>query len=426
MHRQTPMNLPLRSAALPTAALLWVLACTPVVAQPSVREEASTTAHRDRPAQAAYSDSIVNRLRVPPGFAVNVYASGLENPRMMEVAPDGSVLVTRRRIGDVLVLRDADGDGRADTRDTFVRGLPGVHGIALRDGAVTLATSTAIVRTPWPGPGALQTLASGLPDGGQHGNRMVRFAPDGDMLVSVGSSCNDCAEENQLERATMMRYSPQGERRRIEAIGLRNTIGYDWHPLTGELWGMDNGNDLHGDDVPPEELNRIVNGRHYGWPVCYGQQVVDLMTNAAPDQLTLEPGQRLPKPQGLSREQFCALTVPSVLTAQAHSAPIAMRFYTGTQFPTAWRNDAFVAFRGSWGRSEPVGYKVVRVRYSPAGQPLGFEDFLTGFLSEDGGTHHGRPSGIAIAADGALLVSDDTLGVIYRVSWVGGAARAGR
>jgi len=424
MHRLVNPQ-PKQRCALPLLATLLLAGATATGhAQPTVREEASVTTHRDRPAQAAYSDSIVNRLRVPPGFAVNIFATGLENPRMMEVAPDGSVLVTRRRIGDVLVLRDVDGDGSADTRNTFVRGLPGVHGIALRDATVTLATSTTIVRTPWPGPGALQTLVTGLPDGGQHGNRMVRFAPDGDMLVSVGSSCNDCAEENQLERATLIRYSAAGERRRIEANGLRNTIGYDWHPLTGELWGMDNGNDLHGDDIPPEELNRIVNGRHYGWPVCYGQQVVDLMTNASPDQLALEPGQERPKEKGLSRQQFCALTAPAVLTTTAHSAPIAMRFYTGTQFPAAWRNDAFVAFRGSWGRSEPVGYKVVRVRYSPAGQPLGFEDFLTGFLSEDGGTFFGRPTGIAIAADGSLLVSDDTLGVIYRVRWVGGVTRA--
>jgi glucose/arabinose dehydrogenase len=208
-------------------------------------------------------------LQVPAGFRVDVFASGLEHPRMMEVDANGTVYVTRRDRGDVLALRDTDGDGRADDRRKFVTALPGVHGVALHDDWVYLATSTTIWRLPRTG-GAPQAVVTGLPEGGQHPNRMVRFGPDGMMYVTIGSSCNDCAEENLLERGTMVRYTPDGKQREFIANGLRNTIGYDWHAGTGELWGMDNGSDFRGDWLPPEELNRIAPGRNYGWPICYG------------------------------------------------------------------------------------------------------------------------------------------------------------
>ena len=258
-------------------------------------------------------------------------------------------------------------------------------------------------------------LVAGLPDGGQHENRTIRSGPDGLLYVSVGSSCNDCAESNQLERGTIIRYTPLGQRVDVFAKGLRNTIGFDWQPVTGELWGMDNGSDGHGDDIPPEELNRIEPGRHYGWPNCFGPQIVDIRTNDGPEQQALRPGETEPIGRPIGKDEFCALTAPSVLTYAAHAAPLDLRFYDADQF-AGYRGDAFVVFRGSWNRRTPIGYGVARLRFR-GGLPSGFEPFLTGFLSEERDSYVGRPAGLAVTRDGSLLVSDDTNGVIYRVSY---------
>ncbi len=198
---------------------------------------------------------------------------------------------------------------------------------------------------------------------------------------------------------------------------MRNTIGYDWHPQTGALWGMDHGSDFRGDDVPPEELNEIKAGINYGWPICYADRVVDPLTPATPADMGLEPGQSQPSMQEISREQYCQQTEPPVLTTTAHSAPMAMQFYRGTQFPAEYRGDAFVAMRGSWNRGEPVGYEVVRVRFGADGRPVAIDDFLTGFLNEERTRFFARPVGLALAMDGALLVSDDSDGVIYRIAY---------
>jgi len=374
--------------------------------------------HRDTPAQAPFSDAIARRLRVPPGFRVDVWASGLGHPRMIEVADDGTVYVTRRDEGDVLALRDSNGDGRADQRSVFAAKLPNVHGVALHNGWLYLASSTTVWRTPRD-VAAPQAIVTGLPDGGQHGNRMVRFGPDGMMYVSVGSSCNDCAEQNQLERATMIRYTSDGRQREIIANGLRNTIGYDWNPATGALWGMDHGSDFRGDRTPPEELNRIEAGKNYGWPICFAERRVDEMTNSPPERMALKPGQAEPIGTPLSREEYCAQTAPSVLTTQAHAAPMAMRFYVGQRFPQQLRNDAFVALHGSWNRDDPAGYKVVRVQFDRSGEPRGFDDFVTGFIDERDAVVYGRPVGIAFTTDGAMLVTDDLNGAIYRIAYAG-------
>lgn len=413
-----PSLSPLRHLLPWSAAALLAGAASPAAAQQPL-ERGSAEVHRLSPAQGEFSTAIVNRLSVPPGFRVKLFAFGLGKPRMMEVGPDGTVYVTRRNRGDVLALRDSDGDGRADQRRVFATGLQDVNGIALQGGELLLAASTTVWRTPLDR-AAPRVLIGGLPDAGQHANRMVRVAPDGTLVVSVGSSCNNCAEGNQVERATLIRYTSAGERVEVIAKGLRNTIGYDWHPRSGALWGLDHGSDFRGDGVPPEELNRIQAGRHYGWPICWGQRQIDPLTEARPAQEALRPGDATPNGNpNFTREEFCAKTEPPVLTLPAHSAPLAMRFYTGTQFPAQMRGDAFVALRGSWNRSEPTGYKVVRLRFGPDGQPQGFEDFLTGFLNAEGTVQWGRPVGIAWLPDGSMLVSDDSNGAIYRVSYGG-------
>jgi glucose/arabinose dehydrogenase len=391
-----------------------ILGATPAGAQRrATMQRATVTGSVARPAARKFEEALVRRLRVPRGFAVSVFASGLGNPRMMAVADDGTVFVTRRDSGDVLALADTNRDGRADRVKQAIAELRHVHGIAVRDYKLYLATDTAVFTVPLRGDtagGDPWRLVGGLPDGGQHGNRTIAFGPDGMLYISVGSSCNACQETNE-EHATLLRVPAEGGRRTVFARGLRNTVGWAWEPTTRTLWGLDHGTDWRGDDLPPEELNQIEEGGHYGWPYCYAARRPD--TRFAQD------------PPNTTKASFCESSKAPALTYQAHSAPVGAAFYGGTQFPEAYRGDLFVAMHGSWNRRVPTGYKVVRVRFDD-GKPAGFEDFLTGFLLEGRDSYFGRPAGIAVARDGALLISDDASGVIYRVTYTGAPAAEGR
>jgi glucose/arabinose dehydrogenase len=219
------------------------------------------------------------------------------------------------------------------------------------------------------------------------------------LYISVGSDCNACAEPDG-EHATMLRTPLEGGARTVFAKGLRNTIGFDWDPVTRELWGMDNGIDNAGDEEPPEELNRLTQGGDYGWPFRYGDNRVNRLFDRVK----------------VARSEFEKQTSAPVLTSDAHAAPIGMVFYAGGAFPADYRESAFVALHGSWNRASATGYKVVRIVFRD-GKPERFEDFLTGFLVSSGKAYVGRPAGVAIGKDGALLVSDDSNGVIYRVAY---------
>lgn len=360
--------------------------------------------HTFRPAKTEMTAEAMQDLRLPPGYQINVFATGLGNPRMLAVAGDGAVLVTRTADGKVTRLLDSDADGKADERKDIIPQLPEVHGIAVFSSQLYLATTRSLFRGALLPDGtvpSLQKIGTDLPDGGQHPKRTLAIGPfDGQLYISIGSTCNNCVESNP-EHASLLKARPDGSGRTPFATGLRNTLGFGWHPQTGELWGMDHGSDDRGDDLPPEELNRLVEGANYGWPFCYGNRVVDMIANP---------------PRSGTKEEHCARSVAPQLVYQAHSAPIGMVFYSGTQFPVDCRNDAYVAMRGSWNRSPATGYKIVRIRFQN-GQPVRFEDFLTGFLSADGTRHYGRLAGMAVAKDGALLFSDDTQGTIYRVSY---------
>ncbi|WP_437630550.1 PQQ-dependent sugar dehydrogenase [Sorangium sp. So ce854] len=375
-----------------------------------------------RPEERPFSDELLERLETEPGFTIGVFAKDVGNARMMELAPSGGVYVTRPTPGDVLLLRDTDDDGVGDEAMKAFAGGEGfetLHGIALSaDGeAMYLATATTLYMAPINADGSLDApsaLITDLPDGGQHGKRTMRFTPDGaSLLFSVGSSCNACAETNPEHAAILVidpSLGPQTqEERSVFASGLRNTIGFDWYPGTDELWGMDHGSDQRGNVVPPEELNRLVAGNDYGWPYVY---------SSGPGERGIDP--IMDDPPGTTKEAYAETTEPAELVYDAHSAPIDFRFYTGDQFPAEYRNDAFVAMRGSWNRYPPVGYKVVRVLFDEeTREPKGFEDFVTGWLIEDGRAVFGRPAGLVQLPDGSLLVSDDTSGVIYRVAYTG-------
>jgi Raf kinase inhibitor-like YbhB/YbcL family protein len=390
------------------AAIGLMIAASPLAAQQNDGTDTSVrhTVFQPRPVEA--TPERLRQVKLPNGFSIAPFATGLKNPRILAVHPDGHVYVSRREQGDVLLLRDADGDGRADGAPLQVLHRPAAHGLAVHEGHLYIATVKEILRAPIQPDGRLgnvELLVDDLPDGGQHPNRTLAFGPDGKLYVSIGSTCNACNETNP-EHAALLRVEPDGSSRSIFASGLRNTIGFGWHPGTGELWGMDHNIDSLGDDQHPEELNRIEMGRRYGWPHVFGEG--DLHPQTTP-------------PGGISHEQWRAMSTPMVLGYTAHAAPMQMVFHTGNGFPAAYGGDALVAMRGSWNRKPAVGYEVVRIRFDQ-GQPKSIEPFATGFLVDRGEAHIARPVGLGVMPDGALLVSDDSNGAIYRIAYTGSGA----
>lgn len=357
----------------------------------------------DRPANA--------QLQVPPGFKVEVFAQGLSRPRWLLVADNGDVFLAESYNDRIRLLRDTDGDGKAEVNQVFAdRGLNQPFGMAIAPDGKTfyIANTDSVVRFPYQQgqtqlqgqPQVITTLTGGgnLPGGG-HWTRNIVFRPDGKKLfVSVGSYGN--VGEEPLPRASIQIMNPDGSDRQTYASGLRNPNGLDFHPITGTLYTTVNERDGLGDDLVPDYLTSVKPGGFYGWPYAY---------------LGANPDPRMPRRPELEQKAI----VPEVLF-QAHSAALGLVFYNGQQFPAEYRHDAFVAFRGSWNRAQGTGYKVVRVPFTAQGKPEGYyEDFLTGWLDNPQiPTVWGRPVGLAIAKDGSLLITDEPGGKIWRVSYV--------
>ncbi|MFN8390136.1 MAG: PQQ-dependent sugar dehydrogenase [Bdellovibrionota bacterium] len=376
---------------------LFLLSGTAFAQESPVSSHANT--HVYKPAHIAATDDLIRKLKVPHGFSVVRIASGLGRPRMLAVG-NGRIYVTRRE-DDVKFLRDENGDGLIDRVSTAAT-LKNVHGIYLHDRHVYLAAISDVFRGDIAADGSfvnLVPIARDLPDAGQHPNRTLAFGPDKKLYLSVGSTCNACDEKND-ENATMLQMAADGSGRRVFAKGLRNTIGFDWSPETHLLWGFDNGIDGLGDTEQKEELNLIEEGNDYGWPFVYADR-----------KLNAER-----QPEGIKPEEYAKRTTPPALLYDAHCAPISFLFYRGGLFPNEYRTDAFVAMHGSWNRADATGYKVVRVRFDN-GRPVATEDFLTGFLVDNGTKEFGRVTGLAVDSDGSLLVSDDADGNIYRVRY---------
>lgn len=337
--------------------------------------------------------SSLDEIRLPRGFKIGVFASQLGSPRFMAFSPDGVLFVTVIDSGKVVALPDMNKDGRADKAVIFLKGLERPHGIAFYKGYLYVGETDEIVRFRYNGfdstPGEKKVIVPNLPTGG-HFTRTVAFGPDGKMYVSIGSSCNVCIERDK-RRAAILQFNPDGSGGRVFAEGLRNSVGITWNPETKEMWATDNGRDWLGDDLPPEEINIIKEEENYGWPYCYGDRIPD------PDY---------------GNPEICKGTTPPVFKMQAHSAPLGLTFYTGRLFPKEYQGDLFVAFHGSWNRSVPTGYKVVRIRIRN-GRPQGIEDFATGWLR--GKKAWGRPVDVVVGPDGALYVSDDRGGFVYRI-----------
>jgi len=346
-------------------------------------------------------------VRVPDGLSLGVWAE-LPRIRALRPTPAGDLLASVPREGRIALLaRDRDGDGRSDGSQTLLEGLNRPHGMELHDGWLYVAETDAVGRVRFDAErgeasGAFERVVTGLPGGGNHWTRTVRVGPDGWMYVSVGSSCNVCVEDDP-RRAALLRFRPEGSPVEIYATGLRNAVGFDWQPETGALYATDNGRDLLGDDFPPCELNRVVKGGFYGWPIANGNREPD------PDY-------------GAGRAPEIAASIPPAHGFRAHNAPLGIAFLHADLAPGLPRGTALVALHGSWNRTRKDGYEVVSLHFGADGA-IEERRFLSGFLQDD--EVRGRPVDVAVGADGAVYVSDDYAGLVYRVARAGGRADRG-
>ena len=339
-----------------------------------------------------------DRLQLPPGFRIGVFAAGLDGVRFMTIGPDGDLYATLSNQGRVVRLPDRDDNGTADEAVTVADGLNRPHGLAFSGSWLYVGETNRVVRladADGDSRAELREPLADLPEGRGHWTRTVGFGPDGLLYVSVGSSCNVCREVDE-RRAAIMQLGPDGSSPRIFARGLRNAVGFVFHPTTGELWATNNGRDQLGDDVPPETVNLVRDGEDFGWPRCHN--------GTTPDPEYSGPG-------------ACDGVARPAVEMQAHSAPLGLAVYTGQQFPAEYRGDLFVALHGSWNRSVPTGYKLVRIRMQD-GRPTGeVQDFATGWL--EGTQSWGRPVDVVTAPDGSLYLSDDKANLIYRITYTG-------
>jgi glucose/arabinose dehydrogenase len=351
-------------------------------------------------ADAPSAEVFGQRLRVPPGFSVGLFAEKLPSVRFLRPLSGGGVLATTPREGKVWLLTpDRDGDGRADAARPLLENLNLPHGMDLLGDWLYVAEGDGVGRVridPETGErrGSYERVVDGLPEGGNHWSRTVRFGPDGWMYVSVGSSCNVCFESDH-RRAAMLRFRPDGRDAQIFATGLRNSVGFDWQPGTNALYATDNGRDLLGDDFPPCELNRLEEGGFYGWPVANGD--------------------RVPDPNlGGGQEERIRKSIPPVHAFGAHTAPLGMVFLRNPALPEGWRHAALVALHGSWNRTSKSGYKVVSLHWADDGT-IAERDFMVGFEVHENVI--GRPVDVAEGADGTIYVSDDYASSVYWVKY---------
>src|SRR5437763_5958665 len=357
------------------------------------------------------------QLQVPPGFKIELYASGFRDPRFLLTAPKGDIFVVESRANQIKVLRDTNGDGKPDVTETFAEGgLNKPFGIAFYPPGgdpqfLYVSNTDGVIRFPYrngdlKARGPTEQLGVHLSGGaallrsGGHSTRDIVFSPDSKkMYVSIGSPSNVSDSASEADRARIFEFNPDGTDRKVYAWGIRNAVGIAFRPGTNELWMSTNERDEIGEDLPPDYISSVRPGGFYGWPWFY--------IGNHPD----------PRHKGKHPEFADKVIVPDVL-AQAHSATLNLCFYTGDQFPTEYKGDVFAAFHGSWNRMKRTGYKVVRVPFDHStGKARGeYEDFVTGFVTPDGKVW-GRPVGITVAKDGSLLISEDGNGTIWRLSY---------
>jgi glucose/arabinose dehydrogenase len=342
----------------------------------------------------------IKKIHLPGGFQIDLYAENVENARSMALGQNGTLFVSTRKAGKVYAVVDQNKDGKADKVLTIASGLNTPNGVAFHDGDLYVAEINRILRFPkieenLNNPPKPVVVYDKYPKDTWHGWKFIRFGPDNKLYVPVGAPCNTCERKENIY-ATITRINPDGSQFEIFAKGIRNTVGFDWHPETKELWFTENGRDEMGDDIPPEEVNYAPKaGLHFGFPYWYGKSLQDKSYKPA-----------------VSLDQ----TQPAAIEMEAHTAPLGMRFYTGTSFPKQYQHQIFIAHHGSWNRSKPIGYKVSLVKLD-GNRAVSNEDFATGWLIDN--KYWGRPVDVQVMPDGALLVSDDFANCIYRITYAG-------
>ena len=342
----------------------------------------------------------VDKIKLPAGFKAEVWSSGHPGARTMVEGSKGTIFMGTRQLGRVYAITTKDGKREAKV---LLQGLTQPNGLAVKDGALYVLAINKVFRydniedkLDNPGEGVELTDKFNLPDTIHHNWKYAAFGPDSKLYIQVGANCNIC-EINNGTHGQIRRYNADGTGMEIVARGVRNTVGFDWHPVTKELWFTDNGRDWAGNAGPEDELNRIAKGQEgafYGFPYCHA--------NGIPD-----PDIKKPNP--------CVGVVLPAVTTGPHSAGLGIKFYTGNMFPKSYQNVAFIARRGSWNREQKFGYDVVVARTS--GGKAKLEPFLTGLLDEKGNAFHGRPTYVHLMKDGSLLVSDEQNGAIYRITY---------
>lgn len=339
-------------------------------------------------------------IKLPPGFSIDYYARNVEGARSMTLSPNGTLFVGSRDAGKVYAVRDRNNDSKADDVIVLAQGLDMPNGVAFRNGSLYVAEVSRVIRydnieASLEKPPAPVVVNDKFPSDQAHGWKYIKFGPDGKLYVPVGMPCNICNKEGEDERyGTIMRMEPDGNQLEIFAKGIRNTVGFAWHPLTGELWFTDNGRDWLGDDTPPDELNRAPKiGMHFGFPFCHAGDI--------------------PDPE-FGNLRNCSEFTPPEMKLGPHVAALGMTFYTGSMFPEEYKNQIFIAEHGSWNRKTPIGYRVSLVKLEN-NKTVNYEPFADGWLQ--GLAAWGRPVDVLVMPDGALLVSDDKNNAIYRVSY---------
>jgi len=345
--------------------------------------------------------NIIKQLHVPAGFTLSIFADNLPNPRSLALGDNGTVFVGTGSEGSVYAVQDSNSDGVADKSYVIASHLYMPNGVAYRDDSLYVAEVNRIIRfdritQQLANPPKPVVVYDQFPSEQHHGWKYLRFGPDNKLYTTVGAPCNICEPEQPIY-SSLVRLNADGSGFEMLARGIRSSVGFDWQPETNALFFTDNGRDYLGDDMPPDELNQwTTTGEHFGFPYCHGGDIPDPEFGA---------------------DKKCRQFTAPVWKFKAHIAPLGLRFYRGKQFPVEHKNQLFVAEHGSWNRSEPQGYRVVSVKFKQ-GKPVSEQVFIDGWLTKDGRVL-GRPVDILEMPDGSLLISDDKLGVIYRVEYKG-------
>ena len=366
----------------------------------SVATAAETTATTAATSAAAANDPqfpTPKPITLPPGFTASVYSQDVGKARGLALGPDGHAYLADIGGGRILRLATMPTADGLHPAEAVITGLDQPHSLAFHDGALYVGETNQVARfTPdGDGWGNKTVIVPNLPTGGHH-TRTVLFGADGKLYVSIGSSCNVCDEDDD-RRATVMQYDADGSNGRIYTAGLRNAVGLAINPATKEIWASNNGRDMLGDDLPPETVNVLADGADFGWPRCHAGRIVD------PD---------------FGGAAGCENVKAPAVEMQAHSAPLGLAFYTGTQFPADYQGNVLVAFHGSWNRTKPTGYKIVRVTLDAQGNAGAVQDFAVGWRDATGDVW-GRPVDLLVLPDGSLLVSDDASGMVFRIAYQG-------